>query len=154
MPSTDAQLQSHALENIMGLFDQLAGQVMGSLGAQKQDPVAQGDLMGGIMGLIDSVGGFPALLQKLKEGGLMDQVASWIGGGESQAVSGDQIKDALGEENIQQVAQQAGMDTEHAAAGLAQLLPQIISQLSAGGELPQGELLQQGLNLLKGKLFG
>jgi uncharacterized protein YidB (DUF937 family) len=139
---------------MMGLLDQLAGQVMGALGAQKQDPVAQGDLMGSVMGLIERVGGLPALLQKLKDGGMADQVASWLGSGEREAVSGDQIKDALGEENIQQVAQQAGMDPEHAATGLAQLLPQIVSQLAAGGELPKGELLQQGLNLLKGKLLG
>lgn len=138
----------------MGLFDQLAGQVMDSLGAQKQDPVAQGDLMSSIMGLIERAGGLPALLQQLKDSGLADQVASWIGNGDNQAVSGNQIKDALGEDNLQQAAQQAGMTPEHAATGLAQLLPQIISQLAAGGALPQGELLQQGLNLLKGKLFG
>jgi uncharacterized protein YidB (DUF937 family) len=139
---------------MMGLFDQLAGQVMGSLGAQKQDPVAQGNLMGSITSLIEEAGGLPALLQKLKDSGLADQVSSWIGNGENQPVSGDQIKDALGEETIEQVAQQAGITPEHATTGLAQLLPQIIDQLTPGGELPQGELLQQGLNLLKGKLFG
>ncbi len=138
----------------MGLFDQLAGQVMGSLGAQKQDPVAQGNLMGSITSLIEEAGGLPALLQKLKDSGLADQVSSWIGNGENQPVSGDQIKDALGEDTIEQVAQQAGITPEHATTGLAQLLPQIIDQLTPGGELPQGELLQQGLNLLKGKLFG
>jgi uncharacterized protein YidB (DUF937 family) len=139
---------------MMGLFDQLAGQVMGSLGAQKQDPVAQGNLMGSITSLIEEAGGLPALLQKLKDSGLADQVSSWIGNGENQPVSGDQIKDALGEDTIEQVAQQAGITPEHATTGLAQLLPQIIDQLTPGGELPQGELLQQGLNLLKGKLFG
>ncbi|MFT5643754.1 MAG: hypothetical protein ACI83P_001301 [Janthinobacterium sp.] len=137
---------------MMGLLNQLADKVMSSLGAHKQDPVAQGDLMGSITGLIDSVGGFPALLQKLKEGGLTDQVTSWIGEGENQAVSGDQIKAALGEENIGQVAQEAGIDTEQAATGLAQLLPHVISQLTQGGQIPQGALLEQGLNLLKGKL--
>lgn len=138
----------------MGLLDQLAGQVMGSLGAQKQDPVAQGGLLTGVMGMIDSAGGFPALLQKLKDSGLADQVASWIGTGENQTVSGDQIKEALGAENIQQVAQQAGIEPEHASTGLAQLLPQIIDKLTPNGEVPQDELLAQGLNLLKGKLFG
>ena len=138
----------------MGLLDQIAGQVMGSLGAQKQDPVPQGDLLSGVMGMIDRAGGFPALLQQLKNGGLADQVASWVGAGENQAVSGDQIKDALGDENIQQIAQHAGIEPEHASTGLAQLLPQIIDKLTQNGQVPQGELLQQGLNLLKSKLFG
>lgn len=126
---------------------------MGSLGAQKQDPVAQGDLLGGVMGLINSSGGLPALLQQLQGSGLGDQVASWIGTGENQAVSGDQIKDALGADNIQQIAQQAGVEPEHASAGLAQLLPQIIDQLTPNGQVPQNELLQQGLSMLKGKFF-
>ena len=127
---------------------------MGSLGAQKQDPVPQGDLMGGVMGLIEGAGGLPALLQKLKDSGLEDHVASWIGSGENKPVSGDQVKDALGEENIQQIAQQAGIAPEHASTGLAQLLPQIIDKLTPNGQVPQGELLQQGLNLLKSKFFG
>ncbi len=137
----------------MGLLDQLAGQVMGSLGAQKQDSVAQGDLMGSIMALINGAGGLPALLQQLQASGLGEQVASWIGTGENQAVSGDQIKNALGEDNIQQIAQQAGVEPEHASAGLAQLLPQIINQLTPNGQVPQGDLLEQGLGMLKGKFF-
>ena len=137
----------------MGLLDQLAGQVMGSLGAQKQDSVAQGDLMGGVMALINGAGGLPALLQQLQGSGLGDQVASWIGTGENQAVSGDQIKNALGDDNIQQIAQQAGVEPEHASAGLAQLLPQIIDKLTPNGQVPQGDLLEQGLSMLKGKFL-
>lgn len=138
----------------MGLLDQLAGQVMGSLGAQKQDAVPQGELLGGLMGMIERNGGIPALLEKLKQGGLADQVASWIGTGENQPVSGDQIKDALGDADVEQVALQAGIAPEHASTGLAQLLPQIINQLTPNGSVPQNELLAQGLNMLKGKLFG
>lgn len=139
----------------MGLLDQLAGQVMGSLGAQKQDPVPQGDLMASIMELVNQAGGVQGLLEKLQSGGLAEQVASWIGTGENQPVSGDQIKDALGADNIQQIAQQAGIAPEHATTGLAQLLPQIIDQLTPNGQVPQGDdLLQQGLGILKGKFFG
>lgn len=138
----------------MGLLDQLAGQVMGSLGAQKQDPVAQGDLINSIMALVNQAGGVQGLLEKLQSGGLAEQVASWIGTGENQPVSGDQIKDALGADNVQQIAQQAGLATEHASTGLAQLLPQIIDQLTPNGQVPQGDLLEQGLGMLKGKFFG
>ena len=138
----------------MGLLDQLAGQVMGSLGAQKQDPVPQGDLLGGVLGVIERAGGVPALLQMLQNGGLGDQVASWIGTGENQPVSGDQITAALGEDQVQQIAQQAGIEAGHASTGLAQLLPQVIDQLTPNGAVPQDELLAQGMSLLKSKLFG
>lgn len=138
----------------MGILDQLAGKVMGATGAQQQDPVSQGNLMGGMMGMIDSAGGLPALLQKLRDSGLQDQVASWIGTGDNQPVSGDQIKQALGEDQIQQIAQQAGVAPEHASSGLAQLLPQVIDKLTPGGEVPNNDIVAQGLNMLKGKLFG
>lgn len=138
----------------MGLLDQLAGQVMGSLGAQKQDPVAQGDLLTGIMAMVDRAGGLPAILQQLQQGGLADHVASWIGTGENKPVSGDQITDALGADQVRHVAEQAGIAPEHASTGLAQLLPQIIDKLTPNGSVPQDELLAQGIGLLKNKLFG
>ena len=138
----------------MGLLDQLAGQVVGSLGAQKQDSVSQSDLLGGVMSMINSAGGLPAILQQLQASGLGDQVASWIGTGTNHPVSANQLQDALGADNIAQVAQQAGIEPEHAATGLAQLLPQIIDKLTPHGEVPQDDLLAQGMSMLKGKLFG
>jgi uncharacterized protein YidB (DUF937 family) len=138
----------------MGLLDQLAGQVIGSLGAQKQDSVSQGDLLGGVMSMVNKAGGLQAILQQLQASGLGDQVASWIGTGANSAVSGNQLMDALGADQIAQVAQQAGVEPEHAATGLAQLLPQIIDKLTPDGQVPQDAMLEQGMAMLKGKLFG
>lgn len=138
----------------MGLLDQLAGQVMGSLGAQQQDPVPQGELLNGVMAMLNNAGGLSGLVQKLQASGLGDQVASWIGTGDNHTVSGNQIADALGGEHIEQLAQQAGLEPEHAATGLAQLLPQIIDSLTPNGQIPEGGALDQGLDFLKGKLFG
>jgi uncharacterized protein YidB (DUF937 family) len=141
-------------EMTMGFFEQLAGQVLGDLSAQKQDPVSQSGLLTGVMGLINEAGGLSAIIQKCQASGLGDQVATWIGHGENDAVSGDQIKDALGDDAIAQVARQAGVAPEHAAIGLAQLLPQIIDKLTPNGAVPDNALLQEGLGLLKNKLFG
>jgi uncharacterized protein YidB (DUF937 family) len=138
----------------MGLLDQLAGQMMGSLGGQKQDSGEQGNLIGGVLGMIEQAGGLPMLLQKLQQSGLGDQVASWVSTGQNQPVSGEQITEALGEEQVQQIAQQAGIDSGNASSGLAQLLPQIIDKLTPNGTVPQDDLMAQGLNMLKGKLFG
>jgi uncharacterized protein YidB (DUF937 family) len=139
---------------MMGLLDQLAGQVIGSLGAQKQDSVSQGDLLGGVMSMINNAGGLQGILQQLQASGLGDQVASWIGTGANNAVSGNQIQDALGADQVAQIARQAGVEPEHAASGLAQLLPQIIDKLTPDGQVPHGDMLTQGMDLLKGKLFG
>ncbi len=133
----------------MSLFDQLAGQLgAGSTGQQ------QGTLMNAVSGLIAANGGVDGLLQKFKDSGMQDHVASWIGTGENRAINGTDVNNALGEDAVQKVAQEAGIAPEHAASGLAQLLPQMINQLSPNGALPQGDLLAQGLGMLKGKLFG
>lgn len=116
--------------------------------------MSQSDLLGGVMGLINNAGGLQGILQQLQSSGIADQVASWIGTGENAPVSGNQITDALGADKVTQIAQHAGIEPEHAATGLAQLLPQIIDKLTPGGQVPQNELLEQGLSLLRGKLFG
>jgi uncharacterized protein YidB (DUF937 family) len=139
---------------MMGLLDQLAGQVIGSLGAQKQDSVSQSDLLSGVMSMINNAGGLQGILRQLQASGLGDQVASWIGTGANNPVSGNQIQDALGADQVAQIARQAGVEPEHAATGLAQLLPQIIDKLTPDGQVPQDDMLEQGMALLKGKLFG
>jgi uncharacterized protein YidB (DUF937 family) len=133
----------------MSLFDQLAGQ-LGAGGTGQQ----QSALMSAVSGLIAANGGVDGLLQKFKDSGMQDHVASWIGTGENRAISGNDVNNALGEDAVHKVAQEAGIAPEHASSGLAQLLPQLINQLSPNGALPQGDLLSQGLGMLKGKLFG
>ncbi|MYN02620.1 DUF937 domain-containing protein [Pseudoduganella sp. DS3] len=129
----------------MGLLDQLAGQVLGQ---------SQGDLLSSVMGMINRAGGLQALLQQLQAGGLAEQAASWVGTGANHPVSGEQLEQALGSDNIAQIAQQAGLQPGQASSGLAEMLPKIIDQLTPDGQVPQNELLEQGLNLLRGKLFG
>ncbi|MBA5635686.1 DUF937 domain-containing protein [Duganella sp. LX20W] len=138
----------------MGLLDQLVGQVAAAAGGQSQDGAPQGTLIAGVMTMIDNAGGVPALLAQLQASGLGEHVASWIGTGTNLPVSAGQLAEALGAGQLAQVAQQAGVEPEHAASGLAQLLPQLIDQLSPGGQLHEGDLLSQGLRLLAGKWLG
>lgn len=37
--------------------------------------------------------------------------------------------------------------------GLAQILPGVVDKLTPNGEVPSGDLMEQGLAMLKGKLF-
>jgi uncharacterized protein YidB (DUF937 family) len=138
----------------MGLLDELAGQIVGKMGAQKQDPVSHGAIMDGVLSMIERSGGMAAIVQQLREKGLSEQVDSWIGTGANEAVSGDQIQDALGSEQVEAISRQAGIEPGHASAGLAQLLPQLIDQLTPGGSVPSDDMLAQGIALLKGRLFG
>ena len=132
----------------MGLFEELKGTLFG--GGDKNK------LLESIMGLINNpeTGGLSGLAQTFKDKGLGDVVSSWIGTGKNLPVSSDQINQALGPEQIQQISEKAGVSQEEASKGLAGLLPEIIDKLTPDGKVPEGNLLAQGLDTLKKKMFG
>lgn len=126
----------------MGFLENIAGEVLG--GGQNND------LLSHVMGMINNQpGGLGGLVQTLKNNGLGDAVSSWVGTGENQAVSGDQIHSALGSQVIQDLAQKAGLSPELVTSQLANLLPGVINHLTPNGHIPQG-LETIGMDLLKG----
>uniref|UniRef100_UPI00403FFB02 YidB family protein n=1 Tax=Streptomyces sp. SJL17-4 TaxID=2967224 RepID=UPI00403FFB02 len=109
-----------------------AGGILGSLiGA-----LAGGKGTGGADGA-NPLGG---LLDMLTRSGLTDQTRSWVGTGENQPVSGAQIADALPDDTLRQVAQDAGVSPQEAADQIAQSLPQAVDKLTPTGSMPQGSL--------------
>ncbi len=135
----------------MGLLDGMAKVFLGkSLGGASQNP-----LMDIVLGLITNPqsGGLQGLIQTFKEKGLGDAMSSWISTGENQPVSGDQIQHVLGGGFIQQLAGQLKSSNTEVSGGLAKLLPDIIDKLTPNGSVPEGNQLNQGLELLKKSLF-
>ena len=132
----------------MGFFDEMGKGLLGKVlgGGSSQNP-----LMDIVLGLITNPqsGGLQGLIQTFKEKGLGDAMSSWVSTGENQPVSGDQIQHALGGNFIQQIAQQLGSSKSEVSGGLANLLPEIIDKLTPNGSLPEGDQLNQGLELLK-----
>ena len=97
-------------------------------------------------------GGLSGLVDQFKNKGLGDVVSSWIGTGENQPVSGEQVERALGNDRIQEIARSAGISGADASGGLAALLPQIIDKLTPDGTVPEGGMLAKGLDMLKRSL--
>lgn len=62
-------------------------------------------------------------------------VSSWLGDGANSAISADSILNLLGETQVSDFAAKLGTDTGSAAAGLADVLPQLMDQASSGGSL-------------------
>ena len=75
-------------------------------------------------------------------------------GSESASLSPNQIEKALGRENVQQLADKAGMSLDSVGPALATLLPFLIDKLTPNGQLPPDEaaLMSSTMGLLKGKL--
>jgi uncharacterized protein YidB (DUF937 family) len=95
-------------------------------------------LAGAAMGLLGSGGasGLTGLLDKLSAGGLGDQVQSWVGSGPNEKITGPQLAQAMDKENLHKVAQEAGVSDDEAANGLAEMLPDVVNQLTPDGKLP------------------
>lgn len=68
-------------------------------------------------------------------GGLENIVGSWLGDGDNEAVSGNQIKDILGGDKISEFASKLGIDDDSAADSLAEAVPQMVDKGSSGGSL-------------------
>ena len=129
----------------MGLLDSVLGSAMGALqgggqGGAGGDVLMQviGSLLQGQGGAGGAAGGLCALLQQLQQGGLGDAAQSWVSTGPNLPVSADQLQSALGADRIDALAQQVGLPAGDLSSQLAQFLPQVVDQLTPGGQLPAG----------------
>jgi uncharacterized protein YidB (DUF937 family) len=136
----------------MSLLDQVVGAVTSKLGGQGN---AQNDLMEAALSLINNnAGGLSGLVQAFKDKGLANIAASWVSTGKNLPVTPEQIQSVLGNSQIREIAQKLGLSEEAASSQLSQMLPMVVDKLTPEGQIPSGDLLALGLNLLKGKLFG
>ena len=83
-------------------------------------------------------GGLSGLVEKFQQAGLGDVVGSWIGTGQNQPISGDQLTSVLGSGPLAGLAEKLGMSPEDAASQLSNVLPGLVDKLTPAGELPQG----------------
>ncbi len=135
----------------MGLFDQL-GQAAAGMMANKGDQSPLMQALVGLLGQNSNVGGLSGLVQAFQKNGLGDIVNSWVGTGKNLPISPEQIQQGLGGDLLKQLASQAGLSPEAAGGQLASLLPGLIDKLTPDGNMPDSKLIEQGLNLLRGKL--
>lgn len=136
----------------MGLFDTVVGALKGQSGE-----AGTGNLLDSIIGMINhpETGGLAGLVQKISEGGLGEQVASWVSTGKNLPVSAEQIQSALSSSGLQDIAAKFGINTNEVAGQLSGLLPQIIDKLTPDGKIPDsGDLAQQALSGLSNLLGG
>ena len=84
-----------------------------------------------------------ALVGGLSQNGLGDIVESWLGNGENKSISRDQINDLLGSEKVSEFASSLGVSEESAKNALADSLPQVVDQATAGEGTIMDEMLAQ-----------
>jgi len=132
----------------MSLISDILGTVLGNLGGGQQNQLLQA-----AANVINQHGGLDGLKQKFDSQNLGHVFSSWVGTGQNQPITPDQLTQVIGHDKVQQLAQDAGVSHGEAAASLAQILPQLVDKLTPNGTAPSGGLLQQGIaSLLQGGL--
>lgn len=140
----------------MSLLNSILGSALQSaLGGGQQ--AAGGNLVNMVLGMLQggqggAAGGLQSIIGQLTKAGLGQQVQSWVGTGQNMPVSADQLAQAFGPGQMQQWAQQLGLNHEQTAGGLAAALPEIINHLTPNGQVPHTNELDGLMGMLKGAL--
>src|SRR5262245_61047136 len=155
----------------MGLLDALIGNVLGSAlggGNQRQDPLgsAVGVLAGSnqaqsgnlllqlALSLLQQNGGLEGVLGKLRQGGLGQQADSWVSTGQNMNISADQLQQIFGSSTMRDLASRLGVREDQAGSAMAQMLPDVINNLTPQGQVPENsnDEIADGLSALTNSL--
>lgn len=125
---------------------QIATQLLASKLGTQVDPDTLSNALTSLLGGADGAPDIAGLVGKMMTSGDLQSLASsWLGDGANAAISPQQIGDLLGGDKLGAFASQLGVDSDSAAAGLAEVLPQVVDGSSAGGSLLAGNDPMGGL---------
>jgi uncharacterized protein YidB (DUF937 family) len=72
-----------------------------------------------------------------------------LGNGHNEPVSGSEVRQALGADSINQLAERTGMPPEQASEHVARALPEMVDRATPQGQLPMEDPFSQGPESLK-----
>ena len=117
--------------DLMQIGSQLIANKLGSAANAEAITSALGGLMAGKNGNPD-LGG---LISSMQSKGLGSVASSWLGDGQNDEISADQVRDVMGSDKVANMAEQLHTDEDSLLDGLKEALPQIIDKSSRGGSL-------------------
>lgn len=126
----------------MGLLDSVIGNLVGGGTGGSSSPMGQilsgllGGGQAGAMGNPGMGGGLGGLVSQFQQAGLGHIAQSWVGNGPNQPVSPQQLQNVFGEDQVQGMASQAGMQPGDFLSQLSQHLPNAVDGMTPSGRLP------------------
>jgi len=150
----------------MGLLDAILGGMMGgrsgspmggptsgSMGGMMGGPNVQGQspLLMMVLQMLQQNGGLEGILGKFQQAGHGQEAQSWIGTGQNQPIDPNILQQILGQGQLGQIAQQLGITREQASSGVAEMLPQVVDEMTPAGQIPanHSDLVNQALAILQ-----
>jgi uncharacterized protein YidB (DUF937 family) len=129
----------------MGLFDSLAGSVLGKLGGER------GTMVQIAMDLLNKHGGVSGVLEKFKQNGFATLVDSWVGNGPNLPITAAQVASVFGNAEISQMAAKFGISADSLTGKIAEHLPEVVNKLTPDGKVNDstGHLLSTVMGMFK-----
>jgi uncharacterized protein YidB (DUF937 family) len=127
-----------------GGLDDLLGGLTGGKGGGGSGLSALVPVLAGVL----ASGGLSKIMGGLKANGQGAEAESWVGTGENKPVSGKAMEQAVGKEQIQEIAKQLGVSEEQAADVVAKALPEVVDKVSPDGKLPAEQDLDSAFDKL------
>jgi len=120
----------------MGLLDKLGGSIKSA--ADKIETVAPGLIPSTLAKM--NLGDLQGLVDQLQKGGLDEEVKSWLGRGDNLPATAEQIRAALGNQQVQQLAEKFGLPVDAVLKLLSEQLPTVVDKASPNGTLQSDKL--------------
>jgi uncharacterized protein YidB (DUF937 family) len=135
----------------MSLLNSVLGAAMG----EKGDGSGGSSPVVAILGnLVTQSGGLDGLMNKFSQAGMGDIFSKWVSTGPNPPVSGDQVQQALGCDQIKALAAKLGIDPDQASHILAQALPTMVDKLTPNGQIDANANVHESLSSLVPSLLG
>lgn len=84
------------------------------------------------------------LVNQFRQSGLEDVINSWIGTGQNQAISPNELRDALGQKTVNDLSRRSGAPQDDLLSQLSKYLPVVIDRLTPNGQMPSQADLRSG----------
>ena len=96
-------------------------------------------------------GGLGGVLNRVQQKGYSQQAASWVSTGPNEDLPPEAMAEIVGTEELSRLSQQLGVDSSEVSSTMAQILPEVVNQLTPDGNVPDDsdDVLGQGLRSLE-----
>ncbi len=162
-----SQMGGNSRSNQAGGLGGLLGGLLGGQSQRQASPTDLGSILGGVLGsqsaqsrtqggfnkstlllallpivlgYIQSNGGLSGVLAKFQGNGLGNKAQSWVGiDTDNDGLDAQDILGLLGQDKVNEVCQQTGASQTEVCQGIAELLPQVVNDLTPHGDIEADE---------------
>ena len=117
-------------------------------------------LLPAILGMLGGQGsgssstGLHQLVDSMQSNGLGHVAQSWVGNGDKQPISAAQVEQVFSSGQLAELAAKAGIPAGQVSAGIASILPHVVSSLTPDGKVPDAAQVQGAVGQLQQVLAG